>query len=184
MDWGAVFAVAGMLAAIIVGITVVYVALQIKANTQIASTPQRSRRDALARAAAGAGLAIVGPLASAAERFAVSFKPERRWMEAAASMKRLAESWGDQAYGAVLVANGAIVGEGPSRVVKRGDPNAHAEREAIRDAQRRLGRTSLAGSVLYSTSRPCRQCEIAAAEAQVARMIYGEGMNDAGQPRP
>jgi tRNA(adenine34) deaminase len=144
----------------------------------------RSRRNALARAVAGAALLFDWRLVSSAERSNASSKPERRWIEAAASMKRLAESWGDQAYGAVLVADGAIVGEGPSRVVKRGDPTAHAEREAIRDAQRRLGRTSLAGSVLYSTSRPCRQCEIAAAEAQVARMIYGEGLNDAGQPRP
>ena len=62
-------------------------------------------------------------------------------------------------------------------------PSAHAEREAIRDAQRRLGRVNLGGSVLYSTSRPCRQCEIVAAEAQVARMVYGPELNDAGQPR-
>ena len=99
-------------------------------------------------------------------------------------MKQLAESRGDQPYGAVLVADDAIVGNGPSRVVALGDPSAHAEREAIRDAQRRLGRSNLAGSVLYSTSRPCRQCEIAAAEAQVARMFYGPALNDAGQPRP
>jgi tRNA(adenine34) deaminase len=149
-----------------------------------ASPLNRTRRNALARAVAGAALLFDWRLVSSAERSNASSKPERRWIEAAASMKRLAESWGDQAYGAVLVADGAIVGEGPSRVVKRGDPTAHAEREAIRDAQRRLGRASLAGSVLYSTSRPCRQCEIAAAEAQVARMIYGEGLNDAGQPRP
>jgi len=97
-------------------------------------------------------------------------------------MKRLAESWGDQPYGAVVVADGVAVGEGPSRVVKRGDPTAHAEREAIRDVQRRLGRPSLAGSVLYSTSRPCRLCETAAAEAQVARMNYGPELNDAGRP--
>ena len=148
------------------------------------STFSRPRRNVLARAVAAAALLLVWRLASSAERSDASSKPERRWFEAAVSMKRLAESWGDQAYGAVLVANGAIIGEGPSRVVKRGDPTAHAEREAIRDAQRRLGRTSLAGSVLYSTSRPCRQCEIAAAEAQVARMIYGERLNDAGQPRP
>lgn len=98
-------------------------------------------------------------------------------------MRRLAESWGDQSYGAVLVADGAIIGEGPSRVVKRGDPSAHAEREAIRDAQKRLGRADLSGSVLYSTSRPCRDCERAAAEAQVDRMVYGVGLNDAGRPR-
>ena len=142
------------------------------------------RRSALVRAVAGAALLVVSRLALSAERFDASFKPERRWIEAAASMKRLAESWGDQAYGAVLVADGAIVGEGPSRVVKRGDPTAHAEREAIRDAQRRLGRMNLAGSILYSTSRPCSQCEMAAAEAHVARMIFGEGLSDAGQPRP
>jgi tRNA(adenine34) deaminase len=99
-------------------------------------------------------------------------------------MKRLAESSGDQPYGAVLVANGAIIGQGPSRVVTRGDATAHAEREAIRDAQRALGRQSLAGSVLYSTSRPCRQCEVVAAEAQVARLIFGESLSDAGPPRP
>ncbi|NPC54110.1 nucleoside deaminase [Caenimonas soli] len=148
------------------------------------STPSRARRSVLARVVAGTALLITGRLASPSERSDPLPKPEPRWFEAAASMKRLAESWGDQPYGAVLVANGAIIGEGPSRVVQRGDPTAHAEREAIRDAQRRLGRTDLAGSVLYSTSRPCRQCEAAAAEARVARMIHGAELNDSGQPRP
>jgi tRNA(Arg) A34 adenosine deaminase TadA len=108
---------------------------------------------------------------------------QRRWYEAAESMKRLAESWGDQSYGAVLVLDGAIVGEGPSRVVKLGDSNAHAEREAIKEAQRRLSRKMLAGAVLYSTSRPCHLCEAAAAEAGVARMYYGSDLRDAGSPR-
>ncbi len=108
---------------------------------------------------------------------------DRSWYEAAASMKRLAESWGDQSYGAVLVLDGKLVGEGPSRVVKLGDADAHAEREAIKDAQRRLGRKLLTGSVLYSTSRPCRLCEAAAAEAGIVRMYYGEALNDAGAPR-
>ena len=109
---------------------------------------------------------------------------DRRWYEAAAGMQRLAESWGDQSYGAVLVLDGQIVGDGPSRVVLRGDANAHAEREAIRDAQRRLGRMKVPGSVLYSTSHPCRLCEATAAAAQVSRMVYGESLTDAGAPRP
>ncbi len=149
-----------------------------------ASTLNRPRRDALARLLTGVALLFGWRFASAAERSGTSFNPERRWFEAAKEMKRLAESWGDQPYGAVLVLDGMIVGEGPSRVIVRGDPSAHAEREAIRDAQRRSGRTNFAGSILYSTSRPCRQCEQAAAQAQVARMIYGEELNDAGQPRP
>ncbi len=136
------------------------------------------RRQVLAQTIAGA-LALIGARVAAA---ATDDAP-RRWYEAAVAMKRLAESWGDQPYGAVLVFENAIVGEGPSRVVLRGDADAHAEREAIRDAQRRLGRTDLAGSVLYSTSHPCRLCEAAAAAAQVARMVYGESLTDAGPPR-
>ncbi len=98
-------------------------------------------------------------------------------------MLRQAESWGDQPYGAVLVLADTLVGEGPSRVVKNRDVDAHAEREAIRDAQRRLGRKELPGAVLYSTSRPCRLCEAAAAEARVSRMYFGPTLIDAGAPR-
>lgn len=122
--------------------------------------------------------------ASATDRTSTRPAADRRWYAAAVGMKRMAESWGDQAYGAVLVLEDRIVGDGPSRVVLRGDTNAHAEREAIRDAQRRLGRQLLPGSVLYSTSHPCRLCEAAAAAAQVSRMIYGEALADAGPPRP
>ncbi len=46
---------------------------------------------------------------------------------------------GDQAYGAVVVKDGRIIGFGPSRVVLKNDASAHAEREAIREAQARLG---------------------------------------------
>ena len=109
--------------------------------------------------------------------------PERRFYDAAAALRRLAESWGDQPYGAVLVAGGVIVGVGPSRVVVDRDPNAHAERVALRDAQQRLGQPSLAGAVLYSTSRPCGACEAAAAAAGVGRMIHGPALTDVGAPR-
>jgi len=123
---------------------------------------------------------VAGVYAHAAEATA----PERRFYAAALAMRELALSWGDQPYGAVLVQDARIVGDGPSRVVRNADPNAHAEREAIRDAQRRLGRQNLSGSVLYSTSRPCRACEAAAAVAGVARMVVGPDLVDAGAPRP
>lgn len=110
-------------------------------------------------------------------------EPDRKWYDASVSMKRLAQSWGDQPYGAVLVLDGQLVGEGPSRVMKNQDSTAHAEREAIRDAQRRLGRASLSGAVLYSTSRPCNLCEAAAAQAGVRRMYFGPMLADGGAPR-
>ena len=122
-------------------------------------------------------MAPVAPAGTAAGR------AEARWMDAARAMRQRALGWGDQPYGAVLVLGDAIVGEGPSRVVLDRNPDAHAERVAIADAQRRLGRQRLDGAVLYSTSRPCALCEAAAAGAGVARMIHGVALNDAGAPR-
>lgn len=137
-----------------------------------------ARRRVLARSLA----VVLAGIATSARAQKESAVPDRRWYEAAAAMRRLAQSWGDQPYGAVLVLDGHLVGEGPSRVVKNGDPDAHAEREAIRDARRRLGRRDLDGAVLYSTSRPCGLCEAAAAEAGVHRMYYGPALSDAGVP--
>jgi tRNA(adenine34) deaminase len=137
------------------------------------------RRTLLAGAVALATLALRPPALAQV----VGGTQEARWYEAAAEMRRLAQSWGDQPYGAVLVLEGVLVGEGPSRVVKNQDPDAHAEREAIRDAQRKLGRLQLQGAVLYSTSRPCSLCEAAAARAGVNRMYFGPSLTDAGAPR-
>lgn len=110
--------------------------------------------------------------------------PDRRFIERAEAMRQLAIRSGDQPYGAVLVtADGGVV-DGVSRVVTQSNPDAHAEREAIREARRMAGGASLAGSVLYSTSRPCRLCEQAAAQAGVGRMFFGERMEDGGAPRP
>jgi tRNA(Arg) A34 adenosine deaminase TadA len=148
------------------------------------ATEPSSQALALTRRSAIATAAVTLVVCSARAADAASpDAPERRWYEAAAAQRRIAESWGDQPYGAVVVLNGAVVGEGPSRVVRDRDPNAHAEREAIKDAQRRLGRAGLAGSVLYSTSRPCALCEAAAAAAGVSRMVFGAALSDAGPPR-
>ncbi|WP_128003644.1 nucleoside deaminase [Piscinibacter defluvii] len=138
----------------------------------------QDRRTTLAVAVA----LIFGTFKSTARAQSNETEPERRWYEAAVEMKRIAESWGDQSYGAVLVLNGALVGEGPSQVVKNQNPDAHAEREAIRDAQRRLGREMLQGAILYSTSRPCGLCESAAARAGISRMYFGPSLTDAGAP--
>jgi tRNA(Arg) A34 adenosine deaminase TadA len=126
-------------------------------------------------------------LGSAAAALSVRAKAapaeHREFIEAAFKMKDEAVRAGDQAYGAVLVKDGRIIGFGPSRVVLKKDSTAHAEREAIREAQARLGRRELSGAVLYSTSRACPQCEAAAAEADVVRMIHGRDAVDAGRPK-
>lgn len=127
---------------------------------------------------------LAAALLAAGRSAAAQAHPDRKWYEAAEAMRRRAIGWGDQPYGAVLVTAGGLVGEGPSRVIANADPDAHAEREAIREAQRLTGAPDLAGSVLYSTSRPCRACEQAAAKANVSRMYFGPQLVDAGVPRP
>jgi tRNA(adenine34) deaminase len=107
----------------------------------------------------------------------------REFIEAAFRMRDEAVRAGDQAYGAVVVKQSRIIGFGPSRVVLKNDLTAHAEREAIREAQARLGTRELSGCILYSSSRPCSGCEAAAADADIARMIFGREATDAGRPR-
>src|SRR2546422_8210196 len=85
--------------------------------------------------------------------------PEHRdFIDVAFRMKDEAVRLGDQPFGAVVVRDGRIIGYGPSRVILKQDPTAHAEREAMREAQARLGTSDLSGCVLYSTSRPCPAC--------------------------
>lgn len=105
------------------------------------------------------------------------------FVSVAFAMKDRAIESGDQPYGAVVVLNGDVIGYGPSRVVTNDDPTAHAEREAIRDAQVKLNRRNLSDCVMYSTSPPCSECEKAAFEARIARMFYGPDATDAGAPR-
>jgi tRNA(Arg) A34 adenosine deaminase TadA len=103
-------------------------------------------------------------------------------MRRAFDLRDRALAAGDQGYGAVVVKDGLIVGEAPSRVVTANDPTAHAEMEAIRDAARRLGTRDLAGATLYASFRPCAMCGTAAYWAGIARVFHGAGISDAGRP--
>ena len=89
----------------------------------------------------------------------------------------------DQPYGAVVVKDGRIVGEAPSRVVGARDPTAHAEMEAIRHAARTLGTRDLSGCDLYGSSPACRMCEAAAYWAGIARLFHGEDASGGQPPR-
>ena len=76
---------------------------------------------------------------------------------------------GDQAYGAVVVRNGTIVGEGRNFVVRDNDPTAHAELLAVRDAARRLATRDLSDCEVYSTAVPCPMCQAALYWGRVRR---------------
>jgi tRNA(Arg) A34 adenosine deaminase TadA len=146
-----------------------------------------SRRMALGSVALGAGAgltAVLPPHANAAMPIAQppSATPQA-FMDRAFAMRQQAQDAGDQPYGAVVVRDGLIVGEAPSRVVTTRDPTAHAEGEAIRDAARRLGTRWLAGCTMYSSSRPCPMCQAAGYWAGLARLYHGAAGEDGGPPR-
>ena len=127
-------------------------------------------------------LALLAGFAGSRPAFAAD-RDHALFVSVAFAMKARAVENGDQPYGAVVVLNGDVIGYGPSRVVTNKDPSAHAEREAVRDAQVKLNRKNLSDCVMYSTSRPCPECEKAAFEARISRMFYGADATDAGPPR-
>jgi len=100
----------------------------------------------------------------------------------ALEMRHRAIASGDQAYGAIVVRDGLIVGQSPSRVVVHRDPTAHAEMEAIRDAAARLASRDLSGCTLYSSTHACPMCEAAAFWAGIERMVSGQAADDGGRP--
>jgi guanine deaminase len=108
---------------------------------------------------------------------------DSRFIAEAVRMKEQAVASGDQPFGAVLVKAGLIVGYGPSRVILTGNPEAHAERVALWDAQKRLDTKDMTGAILYSTSRACVACEHALALANIERMYFGSPPTAAGKPK-
>jgi tRNA(Arg) A34 adenosine deaminase TadA len=128
-------------------------------------------------------LALGGIMAFGVTPVARAQGPRQAFMQRAFELRRISVERGDQAYGAVIVRDGRIVGEGVSAVITIPDPTAHAEMQAIRDAARRLNTRDLSGGEMYGTSRACPMCEAGAYWAGIERMWYGEGVVDAGAPR-
>lgn len=82
-------------------------------------------------------------------------------------------------FGAVVVRNGRIIGEGVNRVVPTGDPTAHAEIVAIRAACKSAGSHILDGAVVYTSCEPCPMCLGAIWWARVAEIVYANNRADA-----
>lgn len=101
----------------------------------------------------------------------------------AARQRDYAVAAGDQPYGAVVVLNGRIIGTGRSRVISDSNTDAHAERVALWDAQRKLGREDLSGAMIFATSPPCSTCQRALAKARISSMRVGPEGREYGAPR-
>jgi len=80
---------------------------------------------------------------------------------------------GEVPIGAIVVADGVVVGRAHNAPVALSDPTAHAEVLALRRAARRTGNYRLPGATLYVTVEPCAMCCGAAIQARLARVVYG-----------
>ena len=98
---------------------------------------------------------------------------DESFMEIALGLARQALCESEVPVGAVVVADGRVVGRGWNRPIGLSDPTAHAEILALREAAAEAGNYRLPGSVLYSTVEPCPMCLGAIFHARVGRLVYG-----------
>ena len=81
---------------------------------------------------------------------------------------------GDVPVGAVIVDSaGEIVARGRNEKELLGDPTAHAEIVAIREASSLLGDWRLEGMTLVVTLEPCVMCAGAIQAARISRVVFG-----------
>src|SRR5215218_6836035 len=101
-------------------------------------------------------------------------RPEDQvWMMEALAEARRAAEIGEVPIGAVVVRDGVVVGRGHNRREIDGDPLAHAEILAIRQAASVAGGWRLSGCTMYVTLEPCAMCAGALVNGRVERLVYG-----------
>jgi tRNA(adenine34) deaminase len=91
-----------------------------------------------------------------------------------------AREHGDVPIGAVVVRAGEVIAVGRNERELRGDPTAHAEILALREAARALGSWRVLDATLYVTLEPCAMCAGAIVLARVPRVFYGASDPKAG----
>jgi tRNA(adenine34) deaminase len=102
-------------------------------------------------------------------------------MQQAIAEAALAPSSGDVPVGAVVLdAAGHVIGRGHNEREARGDPTAHAEMIALREAAVAVGAWRLSGCTLVVTLEPCTMCAGALVQARVDRLIFGAVDEKAG----
>ena len=99
-------------------------------------------------------------------------------MDAALEQAERARKAGEVPVGAVVSLDGEIVGRGFNQPIGAGDPTAHAEIVALRDAAARVGNYRLTRATLCVTIEPCLMCVGALVHARIGMLVYG-----AAEPR-
>ena len=102
-------------------------------------------------------------------------------MRLALAEARHALPTGDVPVGAVVLGpDGSVLGRGHNEREAVGDPTAHAEVQAVREAARALGEWRLTGCTLVVTLEPCTMCAGAIVLSRLERVVYGALDDKAG----
>jgi tRNA(adenine34) deaminase len=102
-------------------------------------------------------------------------------MREALAEARSAPDTGDVPIGAVVLdPEGKVIGRGHNEREAVGDPTAHAEVVALREAAVVRGEWRLEGCTLVVTLEPCTMCAGAAVLSRVARVVFGAYDDKAG----
>jgi guanine deaminase len=100
-------------------------------------------------------------------------------MRAAIALARQSVQAGGGPFGAVVVHNGIVVGQGTNRVTATNDPTAHAEILAIREAAKTLNTFRLQECEIYASCEPCPMCLAAIYWAHIKQAYYAGSRADA-----
>jgi tRNA(adenine34) deaminase len=103
-----------------------------------------------------------------------------RYMRLALEEARAAAEEDEVPVGAVVVAQGRVVGVGHNQREQLADPTAHAEMIAITQAAASLGSWRLEGCTLYVTLEPCPMCAGAILQARLPAVVWGAADPKAG----
>ena len=108
---------------------------------------------------------------------------DHRWLQRALDEARAALDHDDVPVGAVVVHDGVPIAARHNERELTGDPTAHAEILAMRDAAREIGSWRLDDCVLYVTLEPCAMCAGAMVNARLPRLVYAAPDPKAGAVR-
>jgi len=98
---------------------------------------------------------------------------DEQYMSTALALAQEAFNQGEVPVGAIVVKDEEIIGRGWNLVEQCGDPTAHAETAAIREAALTSGGWRLTGCTLYATKEPCPMCAGAIVLARLDRLVFG-----------
>jgi tRNA(adenine34) deaminase len=106
--------------------------------------------------------------------------PAEGFMRLALELAAAAGEKGDVPVGAVVVRGGEVIGRGANAREATGDPTAHAEILALREACSVAGSWRLDGALMYVTLEPCPMCAGALVMARLAGVVFGAADPKAG----